>query len=135
MSEGNLVVVVGHICREDPVLRFINSGKAVAEFTIRVPGTRAKGDQPATEATFKDVVCWEALVENVAESLRQGDRVIVRGVEKLDTWQSKDGEEKTREKITAWNVGPDLSFATATVVRTERQEPAKSTTASGYKDF
>lgn len=130
-----LVTEVGVVCREDPILKFIPSGKAVCEFSIRVPGSKARGDRPATEARFVDVVCWEELGENVAESVTKGDRVIVRGLLKTDNYTGSDGKEKSRTKLTAWNVGPDLSFATAQITRNERLEPAPPPSGGDFQDF
>ncbi len=126
------VLYVGTITGRDPELRFTTGGKAITHFSLRIPGTRAKEGQEATEARFQEVNCWEQLGENVAESLRQGDRVVVRGVEKTRTYKTGAGEEKTVTEITAWNVGPDLSYATCNVVRNERKGPEAS---SGYGDI
>lgn len=129
----NLVTIVGTICARDPELKFTASGTAVTEFGVRVPGSKKAG----TEAVFHNVVCWRDLAENVAESLSQGDRVIVVGVEKTDTWEGQDGQQKSKKKLTAYQVGVDLNYATAEVVRAERREPAGASAAAsgGYQDF
>lgn len=121
MADG-LVTVVGHVVKEDPALSFTSSGLALTKFSVRVPGSKAKDGKPATEAHFVDVVCWRELAENVAESVRQGDRVIVRGPEKERAWTGSDGKEHKSVELNAWNVGPDLSYATAVVQRTEKKE-------------
>ncbi len=139
MSEDSkLVTIVGTICKEDPTLRFTPTGIALCVFGVRVPGTKAKEGKPATEATFHNITCWRELAENVAESLKDKDRVIVRGIEKTDTWEGQDGQPKSKVVINAWNVGPDLSYATASVVRNERKT-ADAAPAAGsgnkYQDF
>jgi single-strand DNA-binding protein len=135
-------VIVGTICREDPVLKFTPNGLAVCEFSVRVPGKNAKDGQPKVEAEFHNVTAWRELGENVAECLHNGDRVIVRGVTKVQTWQNDAGEEKSKTILNAWNVGPDLSYATASVVRNERKDssspapaPAPQPTATDYGEF
>lgn len=134
MTDYNLVTEIGHVCREDPTLRFTNSGKAVCSFDIRIPGTKAKEGKPATEARFVTVSCWQQLAENVVESLRQRDKVIVVGVYKTRTWEKQDGTQGSATELSAWHVGPDLDAAPAVVSSVERKEPAAAT-AAGYGDF
>ena len=135
-----LVTIVGSICREDPTLTFSPQGHAICKFSVRVPGTKAKGDQPATHATFHNVVAWRELGENVAESLRDKDRVIVRGLVKTREYDKQDGTKGSSTELNAWNVGPDLSYATAEVTRNERTEAAPAAepapaAKAGYEDF
>ena len=131
------VVIIGSIVKEDPTLRFSPAGHAICKFGVRVPGSTKAG----TEATFHDVVAWRELAENAAESLKKGDRVIVRGVPKTREWDKQDGTKGIATEINAWNIGPDLSYATAVVVRNERRdtaEPAQAkgtAAADGYESF
>lgn len=118
----NLITVVGTIVKEDPVLTFTTGGLALCKFSIRVPGTKAKGDKPKTDATFHNVTAWRELGENVAESLFKGDRVIVRGIIKDNEWENDAGEVKHQIVLNAWNVGPDLSYSTCEVFKAERTE-------------
>lgn len=128
---SDLVTVVGTICKEDPVLRFTSAGTAVCEFGVRIPGSKKAG----TEASFANIVCWRDLAENVAESLSNGDRVIVQGAPKTETWTGQDGEPRSRDKITAYSVGADLNYATAEIVKAERKQPAGAAAGGGYQDF
>jgi single-strand DNA-binding protein len=121
MSE-DLVTFVGTIVKDDPILTFTNAGLALCKFSIRVAGTKAKGDKPATPATFHNVTAWRELGENVAESLFKGDRVIVRGIVKHNEWENDAGETKVQVVLNAWNVGPDLSYSTCEVFKAERTE-------------
>lgn len=140
MSEGTLTTEVGFIVKEDPTLDFSPQGHAICKFSIRIPGKNAKGDQPKVEARFVDVVAWRQLGENCAESLRNGDRVIVQGTLKTRDWEGRDGQTRTNTELNAWNVGPDLSYATATVVKIERNEGEGRAAAApaadgGYGEF
>ena len=129
-----LVTEVGTISGSDPELRFTSSGKAVCNFDIYIPAVRANPEKgiAGEEKRYRKVTAWEQLGENAAESLRQGDRVIVRGTLKCNKWEGQDGQPKEREELTAWNIGPDLSYATAEVVRNEREE-ASAPAAPGYE--
>jgi single-strand DNA-binding protein len=74
------------------------------------------------EATsFFDVVCWRDLAENVALSLSKGMRVVVTGRLEQRSWETEEGEHRSKVEITADEIGPSLLFATADVQRTERR--------------
>lgn len=110
------VTIVGTLGGE-PELRFSQSGKAGC--TLSVCENRKRGEE--TEAHWYDVQCWGRLAENVAESLRKGDRVIVSGQLEQRKWE-KDGEKRSKVQVVAWNVGPDLSWATCSVEKNPRED-------------
>jgi single-strand DNA-binding protein len=130
-----LITYVGNVCKEDPVLKFSPQGHAICEFSIRVPGKKAKGSQPAVEAFFVNIVAWRDLGEHVAESVRKDDRVIVQGIVKHDSWDKPDGTKGHSSKLNAWNVGLELSFTTAEAVRVERTNTPQAAAGGGYVPF
>ena len=67
------------------------------------------------------MVCWRELAENVALTLAKGMRVIVTGRMEQRSWETEDGERRSKVEIVAEEVGPSLRFATAEVQRTERR--------------
>jgi single-strand DNA-binding protein len=66
-------------------------------------------------------VCWRDLAENVALSLSKGMRVVVTGRLEQRSWETEEGEHRSKVEITADEIGPSLRFATADVQRTERR--------------
>ena len=75
---------------------------------------------------------WAALAENVVESIRKGDRVIVTGTVTTDRWPDKDtGEVRTAQVIKASDVGVSLRFHTATATKNPRQSAATGEPAPG----
>lgn len=105
------VVVVGNLV-EAPELRFTPSGTATCKFTVAE--NRKNGNESV--AHYYDVTCWKSLAENCSESLAKGMRVIVSGQLEQQRWET-DGQKRSKVCIVAWNVGPDLSYATCTVER------------------
>ena len=65
-------------------------------------------------------ICWRDLAENVALSLSKGMRVVVTGRLEQRSWETEEGEHRSKVEITADEIGPSLRFATADVHRTER---------------
>jgi single-strand DNA-binding protein len=52
------------------------------------------------EATsYLDVVCWRELAENVAESITKGDRIIVTGRLEQRTWETSDGDKRSKVEL------------------------------------
>jgi single-strand DNA-binding protein len=124
---GNNVTVVGNITR-DPELRFTPNGQPRAQFGLAVNRRwQNRQTQEWEEATsFFDVTCWGDLGDNVSESLQKGSRVIVTGRLEQRSWETQEGEKRSKVEIIADEVGPSLRWATATVTRTERKGPGES---------
>jgi len=118
----NSVSVVGNATR-DPELRFTPSGQAIATFGIAV--NRSWRNKQTNEwdetVSFFDVTCWAQMAENVAESVTKGTRVLVTGRLEQRSWETNDGEKRSKVEIVAEEIGPSLRFATAGVTKNERR--------------
>jgi single-strand DNA-binding protein len=66
-------------------------------------------------------------------SLVKGSRVIVTGRLEQHSWETENGERRSKVEITAEEVGPSLRFATAEISRTERRGPGQADSA-GHSD-
>ncbi len=122
MANDNTVTVVGNATR-DPELRFTPSGQAVATFGLAV-NRRWQNRQTQEweeKVSFFDVTCWAQMAENVAESVQKGTRVVVTGRLEQRSWETNDGEKKSKVEIVADEVGPSLRYATAGVTKNERR--------------
>ena len=132
MANGNNVVLVGNITR-DPELRFTPTGQATASFGLAVNRRwQNRQTQEWEEATsFFDVVCWREMAENVRESLVKGARVIVTGRLEQRSWETPDGDKRTKVEVIADELGPSLRWATAQIVKNERRGPTGESRPSG----
>jgi single-strand DNA-binding protein len=119
MAFDNSVTVVGNVTR-DPELRFTPSGAAVATFGLAW-NRRSQNARGETEeqVSFFDVTCWRQLAENVAESLSKGTRVIVYGRLEQRSWETPDGDRRSKVEIIADDVAPSLRWATADITRND----------------
>ena len=124
MSNGNHVSVTGNLTR-DPELRFTPSGQAIATFGVAVNRRwQNRQSNEWEEATsFFDVVAWRTLAENVAQSLTRGTRVVISGRLEQRSWESQEGEKRSKVEIVADDVAPSLSFATVKIEKNERRSP------------
>jgi single-strand DNA-binding protein len=118
---GNAVQLVGNITR-DPELRYTPSGQATATFGLAVNRRwQNRQTQEWEEATsFIDIVCWRDLAEHASESLTRGSRVIVIGRMEQRSWETQDGDKRSKVEIVADEVGPSLRWATAEVKKSVR---------------
>jgi len=121
MADNN-VSVVGN-CTRDPELRFTPSGQAVANFGLAVNRRwQNRQTQEWEEATsFFDVTCWQQLAENVAESVQKGTRIVVTGRLDQRSWETQDGDKRSKVEIVADEVAPSLKWATAEITKNERR--------------
>src|ERR1700732_2145684 len=124
MANGNKVALVGNITR-DPELRFTPSGQATATFGLAVNRRwQNRQTQEWEEATsFFDIVCWREMAENAAESLSRGSRVLVTGRLEQRSWETADGDKRSKIEVVADEIGPSLRWATAQVTKNERRGP------------
>ena len=123
MAADTTITIVGNLVAE-PELRFTPSGTAVANFTVAsTPRTYDKTTQQWVdgETLFLRCSIWREAAENVAESLERGSRVVVTGRLKARSYE-KDGEKRTVHEIDVDEVGPSLRWASAKVVKTQRQQ-------------
>ncbi len=130
MSNGSTPTLAGHITR-DPELRFTPSGQATASFGLAVNRRwQNRQTQEWEEATsFFDVVCWREMAENAGESLSRGARVIVTGRLEQRSWETPEGDRRSKVEIVADEIGPSLRWATAQVTKNERRGAGESSGA------
>ena len=120
---NNTTTITGNLTRE-PEIRYTKEGQATTQLGVAVNRRwQDRVTQEWQEATsFFDVVCWRDLAENVALSLSKGMRVVVTGRLEQRSWETEEGEHRSKVEITADEIGPSLLFATADVQRTERRQ-------------
>jgi single-strand DNA-binding protein len=121
----NSITLVGNVTR-DPELRFTPTGQATATFGLAV-NRRWQNRQTQEweeQTSFFDIVCWREMAENVGESIVRGARVIVSGRLEQRSWETQDGDKRSRIEVIADELGPSLRWATAQVVKNERRGPS-----------
>lgn len=95
----------------DPELKFTQSGKAVTRIRV-VASDRVKdgNDWKDGDTLWISVTCWDRLAENVAESTKKGDLVIVTGRLLTEEWTDREGNKRSAITMKAEAVGADLTF-------------------------
>jgi len=127
--------ITGNLTR-DPEIRYTRDGQATTALGVAVNRRwQDRSTQEWQEATsFFDVVCWRDLAENVALSLTKGMRVVVTGRIEQRSWETDEGDHRSKVEIVADEVGASLRFATVDVHRVDRRlstdEPNEAEAAS-----
>ena len=97
----NKVVLVGRLTR-DPELRYTQSGKAFATFSLAVDRrfnkNAANGQQTAD---FIPVVAWDKLAEIIGNNLTKGRRIGIEGRIQTRTYEAQDGTKRSAFDVVA----------------------------------
>lgn len=96
MASYNRVILMGNLTR-DPEIRYTSGGTAVTDIGLAVNDRRKGADgQWVDETTFVDVTLWGRTAEVAGEYLSKGSAILVEGRLKLDTWQTNDGQKRSK---------------------------------------
>jgi single-strand DNA-binding protein len=73
------------------------------------------------------VAAWRGLAEHVAASVGKGARVMVIGRLRQRSWETPEGERRSKVEIEAEEIGPSLRLVTATLTKAADRQPADAT--------
>lgn len=99
----NQVVLMGRIVR-DPELRQINSGAAVANFTLAVERDFGKDENGQKVTDFIDIVAWRNTAEFVSKYFAKGRMAVVSGSLQIRNYTDKDGNKRRSAEVIAQSV-------------------------------
>jgi single-strand DNA-binding protein len=107
--------IVGNVGKGGVEMRFTNGGVPVCRFSVASTPRKRKDDGTNEDqpTTWYSVTGWRSIAENAAESLAEGDRVIVYGPITNRQWEDKEGGKRTTLEIEAYAIGPDLLWNVA----------------------
>lgn len=130
------ITVTGHLTA-DVELRVTQSGTSVANFTVATNPRRfdkATNGYVDGEPLFLRCTAWKQLAENTAESFRRGDRLIVTGALRTNSYETSAGEKRSSIELTATEVGASVLFAQVKVTKLTRASTGGGTDspAKGY---
>ena len=95
----NKAILLGNLTR-DPILRYTKSGKPVADFGIATNRTYTDDKGQRQElAEFHNIVAWGKLAEIASQYLAKGRKVYVEGRLQTRTYETADGQKRTRTEI------------------------------------
>ena len=96
MASYNKVLLMGNLTR-DVELKYTQTNKAVAKIGLAVNRRFRTGDgEDREETTFVDCEAWGRTAEVMNQYLSKGRPVFIDGRLRLDQWQDKDGNNRSK---------------------------------------
>jgi single-strand DNA-binding protein len=71
------------------------------------------------------------MAENVSETLTRGARVMVAGRLEQRSWETQEGDKRSKVEVVADEIGPSLRWATAQITKNERRGPSDGSPRGG----
>ena len=103
MASYNKVLLMGNLTR-DIELRHTQSNQAVANLGIAVNRRFKTADgENREEVTFVDCEAWGKTAEVMSQYLAKGRPVFIEGRLKLDQWQDKEGNKRSKMGVVIEN--------------------------------
>ena len=104
MPNLNKVMLMGNLTR-DPELRYTPSNMAVANLSLAVNRVwyNKQTNEKQEEVTFVDVDVFGRQAEVIAKYMSKGRPILVEGRLKLDSWESKEGDKRSKLKVVLEN--------------------------------
>ena len=99
MASYNRIIMMGNLTR-DPVLRYLPSQMAVAEFGLAVNHRyRTKNGEDREEVCFIDCSAFGKQAEVINQYCQKGRPLLVEGRLKYDSWEDKQGGGKRSKHV------------------------------------
>jgi single-strand DNA-binding protein len=99
MPSYNKVLLMGNITR-DVQLKQTSGNQSVVEIGVAVNRKyKTKDGQEREEVTFVDCECWGPRAEVIAKYFTKGKPIFIEGRLKLDTWEDKDGQKRSKMRV------------------------------------
>jgi single-strand DNA-binding protein len=110
----NQVQLLGNLAR-DAELRFTQSGRAVATFTVAATNTYIDSatNETKEQTAFINCVAWGKTGEAVG-NCKKGDRLLVNGRIQTRSYDTQDGQKRYVTEVVANFVGTSLTNDDAT---------------------
>ena len=93
----NKVILSGRLAR-DPEIRYTQTGKCVAQFTLAVNRRTSKDAQ---QADFIPIVVWNKLAEICGQYLQKGSQIIVEGRIQVRQYTVNDNSKRYITEVIA----------------------------------
>jgi single-strand DNA-binding protein len=103
MASMNRVYLLGNLTR-DPEVRYLSSGKAVADLRLAVNRKyRTASGEEKDETCYVSVAVWGRQAETCGQYLSKGSPALVEGRLQYEEWE-KDGQKNNRLRVVAERV-------------------------------
>ena len=99
MPNLNRVILTGRLT-QDPELRTTPSDTKVCQVSLAVNRSYSDAEgERQQETTFVDAESWGRRAEVMAQYLHKADPVLIEGRLRLDRWEDKSGQSRSKLKV------------------------------------
>lgn len=103
MPNLNRVFIMGNLTR-DPEMRYTPSNTAIVQIGVAINRTwKNQAGEKQEEVTFVDAEAWQKTAETINQYFRKGDPIHIEGRLKLDQWEDKEGQKRSKLKVVIEN--------------------------------
>ncbi len=103
MSSFNKVILMGNLTR-DPEHRVTPGGLSICKLGLAVNRKYSKQDgSKVEETTFVDIDSFGKQAELLSQYLKRGDPIFVEGRLRFDTWETNNGEKRSKLNVVMEN--------------------------------
>lgn len=100
----NKVLLIGNAGR-DPEVRHLESGTAVASFTLATTERfRDKSGMLQDQTEWHNIVCWRNLAELAEKYITKGTQLFIEGKIRTRSWNDQSGQKRYTTEIVADNI-------------------------------
>ena len=104
MASFNKVILMGNLTR-DPELRYTPSGAPVCNFDLAVNRSyTTQGGERRDEVCYITIVVWGKQAETCGEYLGKGRTVLVDGHLQQRSWETPEGQKRSKHEVVAERV-------------------------------
>lgn len=103
MANFNKVILMGNLTR-DPEMRMTPGGMAICKLGLAVNRVfTTKEGEKREETTFVDCDAFGRQAETISKYMSKGQSILVEGRLRLDQWESKEGEKRSKLSVVVEN--------------------------------
>ena len=104
MAGVNKVILIGNLGK-DPEVRYLDSGVAVANFSLATTESyKNKEGERVSQTEWHNVVLWRGLAEVAEKWLKKGSSVYIEGKIRNRKWEDKEGNTRYTTEILGDNM-------------------------------
>ena len=104
MAGVNKVILIGNLGK-DPEVRYLDSGVAVANFSLATTENyKNKEGERISQTEWHNIVLWRGLAEVAEKWLKKGSSVYIEGKIRNKKWEDKEGNTRYTTEILGDNM-------------------------------
>ena len=102
----NIVHISGALTKTPELKKIANGDKTTTVVNFVIASSRRfrkKDGNSDEETTFVNCEAWDSGAETIAKWFDKGDNIIIHGSLKKESWEDKEGNKRSREKVRGSN--------------------------------